>query len=76
MLVAVGHTLRQVQEGIDKVPHIVLFSGGKDVLQVLGNGRTAFAAFFVWVDAIGVSASINLPIITNFSGLPQKGRPS
>ncbi len=46
MLVAVGHTLRQVQEGIDKVPHIVLFSGGKDVLQVLGNGRTAFAAFF------------------------------
>ena len=46
LLVAVGHTLRQVQEGIDKVPHIVLFSGGKDVLQVLGNGRTAFAAFF------------------------------
>ena len=45
MLVAVGHTLRQVQEGIDKEPHIVLFSGGKDVLQVLGNGRTAFAVF-------------------------------
>lgn len=46
MLVAVGHTLRQVQEGIDKVSHIVLFSGGKDVLQVLGNGRTSFAVFW------------------------------